>query len=107
MNIPFKGISKAALDLLYSYSWPGNVRELKNVLEHALIYAASGWVGPESFPAHIRGGAGARDMGLLTNIYSIKEGKALLERHLIEKALQQTRGNKSQAADLLELSYRI
>ena len=106
MNIPFKGISKAALNMLYAYSWPGNIRELKNVLEHALIYAENGWVGPESFPAHLgQTGTVAGEVSILADIYSIKEGKILLEKYLIEKALQKTQGNKSQAADLLEMSY--
>jgi len=35
-NIPFKGFSPKAMDLMENYSWPGNVRELRNFVESML-----------------------------------------------------------------------
>jgi transcriptional regulator with GAF, ATPase, and Fis domain len=42
------GIADEALEALTSYCWPGNVRELQNVVERAVILAASGIITPES-----------------------------------------------------------
>jgi two-component system, NtrC family, response regulator AtoC len=105
MNIEVKGVSAATLALLGSYAWPGNVRELKNVLEHAMIFAESGWIGPDNLPAHLHRAGPALAKAELSDIFSIKEGKVFFEKHLIEKALLKTSGNRSQAADLLEMSY--
>ena len=35
-DIPFKGFSQEAIDLMKEYNWPGNVRELKNTIESLL-----------------------------------------------------------------------
>ncbi len=105
LNIQIKGISHGALSLLSSYSWPGNVRELKNVLEHAIIFAESGWINPESLPAHICSSDRTTEGGVLPDSFSIKDGKVFIESHLIARALRKTNGNKSQAAELLEISY--
>ena len=105
MNIPIKGLGQGTLALLCRYSWPGNVRELKNVLEHAMIYAENGWIGPGSLPGHICSAESQPAENLLADTCSIKKGKALFEKYLIEKALTRTNGNRTRAADLLEISY--
>ncbi len=105
MNIQIKGVTQEALALLNSHSWPGNVRELKNVLEHAIIFAENGWIGPDSLPEHLCNAKHPPSGNILPNIFSIKEGKVFIESQLIAKALVKTSGNKSQAADLLEISY--
>lgn len=105
MNIQINGITHGALALLSSYSWPGNVRELKNVLEHAIIFARNGWVSSDSLPEQICKAERTSSENILLDTFSIKEGKVLFESHLIAKALARTNGNKSQAAELLEISY--
>ncbi|EKD33828.1 MAG: hypothetical protein ACD_75C02579G0003 [uncultured bacterium] len=105
MNIKVKGITPDALAILGSYSWPGNVRELRNALEHAMIFAENGWIGPNTIPADIRRSKCETSPNLLSDTLSIKEGKALFERYLIEKVLIRTKGNRTQAAELLEISY--
>lgn len=105
MNIQIKGITNGALALLSSYSWPGNVRELKNVLEHAIIFSENGWVSSESLPARICSSKRSPSEKMLSEIFSIKEAKVFLESHLITKALARTCGNKTHAAEILEISY--
>lgn len=106
MNLQIKGITHDALSLLTSYSWPGNIRELKNVLEHAMIYAENGWVSVGSLPEHLCGSPHRiLPRNTFNDIFSIKEGKIFLEKYLIEKALNHTKGNKTQAAELLQISY--
>jgi two-component system response regulator AtoC len=105
MNIQIKGITHGALALLSSYFWPGNVRELKNVLEHAIIFAENGWVTSNSLPGNFVDLPHEVSATIEPEVFSIKIGKMIFEKHLIEKALNRTNGNKSQAADLLEISY--
>ncbi|MDK9709495.1 MAG: sigma-54 dependent transcriptional regulator [Desulforhopalus sp.] len=105
MNIPIKGMTQGTLAVLGSYPWPGNVRELRNAMEHAVIYAENGWIGPESLPGNISPRERRESGNLLSRTVSIKEGKVLVEKYLIDKALAQTKGNKTQAAELLEISY--
>jgi len=105
MGIKIKGISGGTMARLNGYSWPGNVRELKNVIEHAAIYAEDGFVTERCLPEYLRGREQSDVQNLLGDTVSIKEGKIKTERYLIEKALTITGGNKSQAADLLEISY--
>ncbi|HEX4131048.1 MAG TPA: sigma-54 dependent transcriptional regulator [Pirellulales bacterium] len=48
---PRPQITDEALAELRQRRWPGNVRELRNVIEHALIVARGGWIGPDHLPA--------------------------------------------------------
>lgn len=105
MNIKIKGITPDALAILGSYSWPGNVRELRNALEHAMIFAENGWISPNTIPADIRRSKCETSQNVLSDTLSIKEGKVLFERYLIEKVLIRTKGNRTQAAEVLEISY--
>lgn len=105
MEIHIKGVTHGALALLSNYPWTGNVRELKNVLEHAIIFAENGWISSESLPEKMSTTECTQQEKLLPDTFSIKEGKVFIESHLIAKALAKTNGNKSQAAELLEISY--
>ena len=98
-------LSHAAMQHLLAYSWPGNVRELENVLERAVILAEGHCLEPENFPEHIRGNRRNDTSDFLAGVSSIKEGRRLVEKRLIRQALETTEGNKSQAAQLLEISY--
>jgi two-component system, NtrC family, response regulator AtoC len=93
------------LRVLARYPWPGNVRELENALERAMILSG-GAPDETSLPDHIRQGllpfAVRDDDGDL----SVKRRLPALERDLILRALLQTDGNRTRAADLLELSVR-
>lgn len=99
------GISQSAREVLCGYSWPGNIRELKNAIEYGIICAEDGWIKPESLPDYLcEVGVKALDR-ILAEIVSLKQAKAHVERYLIDKALSRTDGNKSQAAEILEISY--
>ena len=79
-------------------SWPGNVRELEHVIEHAMVMTGEGRILPEHLPEQFRNGA-------LSDPISIKKARKILERRLIDRALKITDGNKSRAAEMLEISY--
>ncbi len=104
---PVKGLERDALDLLLRYRWPGNVRELENAVEHAFVYCEGSELRAVDLPRHLHR-SGGRKQGsdpFRSDIYSLKEGKKMLERQFITRALAATRGNKKRAAELLEMSY--
>jgi len=115
MGRPAAGISKDARGWLLGYAWPGNVRELRNAIERAILMCDGGLVTRDHLPAAVsRPTYGA--MRVLTSpstdgrnsldVRNISDGMNLedVERGLVEKALEQAKGNKSRAARLLGLT---
>jgi len=98
-------ISPEALSLLLRYDWPGNIRELQNVLERAVIYTDGDEILVEHLSEKLRNPEIISNGDTYQATSSLKQGKRMMEEYLINKALASTNGNKSQAADLLEISY--
>jgi transcriptional regulator with GAF, ATPase, and Fis domain len=108
---PCREISEAAAQGLLAYAWPGNVRELRNVIRRAILLA-SDVIEPEhlSFlPGDASPATAAREEPAPTGA-SLKEiaeaAAADAEQQAICRVLQDTRGNKSQAARLLRTDYK-
>jgi two-component system response regulator AtoC len=101
-----EGFSTDALAYLLGYPWPGNVRELENRVERAVLLAAGPQITLAELVAAPPPAAARRAPDFLPDSLSIPENKAALERHLIRRALDESGGNKTRAAKLLELSYR-
>jgi len=109
-------LERATLDALCAYAWPGNVRELENTLERALILARGGRVTSEHLPFAPPAPLAASAPSVAapptpsaadpSEDLSIKRRGRALEQRLIRLALARTRGNRTRAADLLELSAR-
>ena len=101
MKRPPMMISRDALDLLCRYDWPGNVRELENVIERAVVLGAGPKIGPQDLSL------GAKEVaGFVTELTAdIPFHKAVQahKRALIEQAIAQAGGKKSQAAASLHL----
>lgn len=98
------GVSQAAYQRLFAHTWPGNVRELQNVIERAVLLAKTEKLEPVDLPfEHGEPHEGA-DPGMS---WDLPENMTLeeVEKMLIEKTLQRTRGNKQAAANLLGI-YR-
>lgn len=101
-----KGLAPAALDLLMHHSFPGNIRELRNMLERATILATDGGhITVDELPPEIRyervGGADAKLRGSgLSDIVEVYEAKVIKER------LRQMHGNRTRAAENLQISRR-
>ncbi len=104
-GIPFREFPGTLIPLLAAYTWPGNVRELENVVERALILSG-GDIREEHLPAHVRSGTHPFHIAPDDADLSVKRRLPSLERELIARALQRTQGNRTRAADLLELSVR-
>jgi DNA-binding NtrC family response regulator len=91
-----------ALEALMNYSWPGNVRELRTAIEHAVVLCRGERISLRDLPPAARGGA-AGDTKLL-------QGKALTvkdaAKQLIVRALKETDGNRTRAAQKIGMSRR-
>lgn len=98
-------LSAAVLSVLARYEWPGNVRELENAVERALVLSG-GEVGVEHLPDRVRTGEHPFEREVDDGDLSIKRRLPALEEELIRRALERTKGNKTRAAGLLELSVR-
>ncbi|HEY6005145.1 MAG TPA: sigma-54 dependent transcriptional regulator [Anaeromyxobacter sp.] len=107
-ELPPMSLSDDAREALAAHTWPGNVRELEHVMERAVVLAEGPVIRAEDLPDAVRDpprapGAAA---ALLDGSLSIKRGTRALEESLIRAALEKTGGNRTRAAELLELSYR-
>jgi two-component system response regulator AtoC len=100
-----RAATPAAMRLLLAYPWPGNIRELENVVERAMILSDTGLIDEDALPEPVTRHRLQEGRRATDDILSVKIMSRIMEEQLIRKALRRTRGNKSQAAKLLELSY--
>ena len=94
---------------LLEYDWPGNVRELENVIERALVLTDDARIDVAQLPDEIARRNGAAPNGKPSSLgedLSVKRRTETLERELIAQALERTSGNRTRAAQLLDLSHR-
>jgi len=104
---PVKSLSGEATEALLEYSWPGNVRELENVIERAMILEETTTIRKKSLPIRPAGVRGPAKPGVGEGAdLSIKKASAAMEKELILRALEKTGGNRTKAAELLEISHR-
>lgn len=97
---PDVSFSKDALRALMNYPWPGNVRELANAIEHSIICAKEGRVNIEDLPYSVQEFCEAKRkiLGQDGDVDAPDQ-----ERELILDALQQANGNKTLAAEILDI----
>ncbi len=96
-----------ALAMLKAHSWPGNIRELENAVEHAVIMAAGTELDESTLPnlGNMTGGEVIDfAMPLTGEGIDLQEVLRKIESQYIQMALEQTSGNKNQAAGLLGLN---
>jgi len=96
-------LSARAGELLLAYAWPGNVRELENVIERAVILSPGGVVEPEVLPLNLAprddspGVADGRE-----DAVSLRDAEIVQ----IRRAMRQTDGNKTRAAQILGVTRK-
>ncbi len=111
LGLEVKGVTPDTLELLRGYNWPGNVRELENCIERAMVLSEGENLSVEALPPHI-----AKAESPLPRVeeepadgdenLSIKDRVRRIETTLIQRALAKTKGNRTHAAKLLEISHR-
>ena len=105
-----RDISEEAMRLLQGYDWPGNVRQLENVIERAFALGHGPAIGPEDLPPEVRRDSRPADItspavagdGLLLKACTLEEG----ERAVLQRALEETGGNKAKAAQILGIKRK-
>ncbi|MFO7607021.1 MAG: sigma-54 dependent transcriptional regulator [Desulfurivibrionaceae bacterium] len=105
LGMSVKGIGAGAMARLIELPWPGNVRELENIMERAMVLSDAEILGPEVLPDYPDNSADCLVRLDEQNGFSLKEAKKIWERKLIIGALRATSGNRSRAAEMLELSF--
>jgi two-component system, NtrC family, response regulator AtoC len=106
LGTSIEGVAPDALKLLVDYRWPGNVRELENTIERAMVLCDGKHIVVESLPERIRDSRDRIRLSLQSGELSIKKTTRIIEEELIRKALRETRGNRTNAAKILEISHR-
>jgi two-component system, NtrC family, response regulator HydG len=91
------GIAPEARAVLESYYWPGNVRELENAIERAVVLGSSDLIGLEDLPRRLLEAAEDASAPNAKYYDAIKDTK----RQLIMNALEQSKGNYTEAARAL------
>lgn len=92
-----KGFSRDTSAKLMKYKWPGNVRELQHVLERAVILNESSLLRPNDFPLYPATHERKQPEDNELNLEQV-------ERKTIERALRQSNGNMTYAAELLGIT---
>ena len=101
-----QGVSPDALRLLCDYHWPGNVRELEHAIERSMVLSDTTVLRATDLDARIREPVDPVAAELDKGNLSIKKTTRVIEEILIRRALDKTRGNRTRAAELLEISHR-
>jgi DNA-binding NtrC family response regulator len=91
-----------ALQMLMQHAWPGNVRELRTAIEHAVVLSRGEKITARDLPVSVRTGGGAEPQILQQNALTLKEA----EKQLMERALKDSGGNRTVAAQKIGMSRR-
>ena len=98
-NKKVKGISAGCLEALRQHQWNGNIRELKNVIERSVILTSGDQLTLDDLPAELQ------------HFSSVENNRSFsafdlagAERIHIQKVLNYTNGNKTKAAELLNIA---
>jgi DNA-binding NtrC family response regulator len=109
-----------ALAHLVAHSWPGNIRELENVLERSILFSDGPAIRARDLPPELAGAPAAdaplrplepgtsRPSGAPEGSLKemVRQETERLERELIQRALDETGGNVTQAARKLKISRK-
>jgi DNA-binding NtrC family response regulator len=105
-----RGVSEQALEHLMNYSWPGNIRELESVIYEAMVLSERPLIEEHDLPLRIRGTSSEKEdiffeagKPLSKAIQAVTEK---VEKRLIEKALEESAGNRTKAAQKLGISRK-
>ena len=96
------GITPECMDILGRYPWPGNVRELENAIERGVILMRGEYLDTNGLPMTIQRWADKHAPEETAEPATLKEA----EKALILKTLEETGGNRSEAARRLQITRK-
>jgi DNA-binding NtrC family response regulator len=99
---PVNDFTADALEALMKFSWAGNVRELRTAIEHAVVLSRGDRITLRDLPASVRGASAGETKLLQGKALTVKEA----EKELIVRALKETDGNRTRAAQKIGMSRR-
>jgi two-component system, NtrC family, response regulator HydG len=97
-----QGITPECMDVLNRYPWPGNVRELENAIERSVILSKGEYLDVDSLPLAIQRWLDTGSQPQAVQPGTLQEA----ERQVIVKTLEETGGNKSRAAERLQITRK-
>jgi len=101
-NRQVAGITPECMDILNRYPWPGNVRELENSIERGVILMRGEYLDTDGLPMAIQRWADSHEPVDVAEPSTLKEA----EKALILKTLEETGGNRSEAARRLQITRK-
>ena len=101
-NRQVAGITPECMDILNRYPWPGNVRELENTIERGVILMRGEYLDVAGLPMSIQKWADANAPEETARPATLREA----EKALILKTLEETGGNRSEAARRLQITRK-
>jgi two-component system NtrC family response regulator len=108
-NRPVPELEAAAREALMNYGYPGNVRELANIVERMFVVCREGCITLGDLPAEVR--EAREEAGRAEQILKElpEDGIALheVEKQVILKTLELTRGNRAAAARMMGITRRL
>lgn len=113
---PHRELTTDALQCLITYDWPGNVRELRTAIEHGVVMSNGPKITLRHLPQFVKeakegetnvGKSGSDSSGITIGLPGADElNLENMEQRYIRLALEQTSGNRTEAASLLGISRR-
>ena len=106
-GVPPLEVEPGAMKTLQAYAWPGNIRELRNFCENAVVLHKGGKLSEFDLDPRFRGSPsapaapGAPEAGSAPTL-SVEQN----EKRILREALIKSRGNRTQAAELMGISRR-
>ena len=97
-------ISKRAMAQLMAYHWPGNIRELRNCIESIVVFSQKEEIDTDALPEYLR----SAEMKEPSNIFTFPQLRTIdsLDKKYIQETLIQVEGNRTRAAEILDISRR-
>jgi Nif-specific regulatory protein len=97
-------LAPTALELLIQFDWPGNIRELENEIERAMTLTGDENEIKATYLSERIAGARIENVEPENDSGTLQEAIGRMERHMVERALRVSNGNRSQAARVLGLT---
>ena len=116
LKVPLRRVSADATRTLMRYDFPGNIRELRNLVERACILSTADEITSEHFPVAVKASEAGNALDtvrritpnevaeMLPETLDLREFLTSLEKALIQRALDATKGAQAEAARRLGLS---